>query len=91
MYRGEQVFLYKRAQILAGDLWAAYGRRGADDPQGLGFGDIDELTTFADYRVPQLLSAPRVGVMRYSDELRARIDAKAVSYTHLTLPTTPYV
>jgi Potential Queuosine, Q, salvage protein family len=47
-----QVFLYKRAQILAADLWAAYGMIDSiAHPYGLH--DIAELTMFADYRVPQ--------------------------------------
>jgi hypothetical protein len=45
VYRGRQVFLYKRAQIFAGDLYGAYGGR------GLGaFDDIHRITMFADYR-----------------------------------------
>jgi hypothetical protein len=43
------VKLYKRAQILVADLWAAF--RG----QSYGtFADIDSITMFADYRVPQV-------------------------------------
>jgi hypothetical protein len=39
------VAIYKRAQILIGDIWACF--RG----QGLGqFNDIDTITMFADYR-----------------------------------------
>lgn len=62
VYRGRLVHLYKRAQILVGDLWAAYGgaarRNGASSSSGSGSGhlsiydftDIDQLTMFADYR-----------------------------------------
>jgi hypothetical protein len=43
VYKGKQIFLYKRVQILVGDLWAAYGRRSS----GLcGFEDIGKLTMF---------------------------------------------
>lgn len=39
------VSLYKRAQILIGDIWACF------EGKGLGkFDDIDTLTMFADYR-----------------------------------------
>jgi hypothetical protein len=70
VYRGRQVFLYKRAQILVGDLWGAFGGR------GLGaFNNVDQLTCFADYRVPQVLRA--LGILVYSDELAATIDARA--------------
>ena len=71
VYRGAQVFLYKRAQILVGDLWGAFEGR------GLGaFDNIGSLTCFADYRVPQLLRA--LGIMVYSDDLARRIDAREV-------------
>ncbi len=68
IYRGRQVFFYKRAQIFAGDVWGAYGRK------GLGaFHDIGDLTTFPDYRVPQVLRG--LGILRYSPELARRVDA----------------
>jgi len=69
LFAGRQVFLYKRAQILVGDLWGAF------QGSGLGaFDNISELTCFADYRVPQLLRS--VGIMRYSDALAAAVDGK---------------
>ena len=44
VYKGRQVFLYKRVQIFVGDLWGAY------EGKGLGkFDDIGELTMFPDY------------------------------------------
>jgi hypothetical protein len=50
IYEGHQVHFYKRGQILIGDL---YGRF---EGKGLGaFYDIDQLTMFPDYRVPQVL------------------------------------
>lgn len=69
IYRGRQIFFYKRAQIFAGDIWGAYGG------ENIGaFDDISDLTMFADYRVPQLLRP--LGVLRYSDALAAKIDAR---------------
>eukprot|EP01016_Furgasonia_blochmanni_P025180 TRINITY_DN2711_c0_g1_i5.p1 TRINITY_DN2711_c0_g1~~TRINITY_DN2711_c0_g1_i5.p1 ORF type:complete len:322 (+),score=59.18 TRINITY_DN2711_c0_g1_i5:69-1034(+) len=63
IYDGEQIFLYKRAQILVGDIWGAF------DGKDLGyFKDIEEVTTFPDYRVPQILH--HMGVMQYSTELK---------------------
>ncbi len=41
--------LYKRAQILVADLWAAFRGRSYG-----AFVDIDSITMFADYRVPQV-------------------------------------
>eukprot|EP01139_Manchomonas_bermudensis_P001135 Amastigsp_a1439_94.p2 type:complete len:315 gc:universal Amastigsp_a1439_94:30-974(+) len=71
VFAGRQVGFYKRAQIFVGDIWGAF------NGTGLGaFADIGELTCFPDYRIPQLLW-PR-GVLRYSDELAARVRAKEV-------------
>ncbi len=45
VYKGKQVFMYKRVQIFVGDVWGAY------EGNGLGkFADIGELTMFPDYR-----------------------------------------
>lgn len=80
IYRGCQVFLYKRAQILVSDLHLAYrdivkavGKTAEYDI--LDFGDsIKELTMFADYRVPQILRAKDVLV--YSKDLAVLVDGK---------------
>jgi Potential Queuosine, Q, salvage protein family len=58
------LYFYKRAQICAGDWNAALK---------LKLRDVDQLTTFADYRVPQLLRHYKVLV--YSEELAAAVDA----------------
>ncbi|PNW81142.1 hypothetical protein CHLRE_07g344150v5 [Chlamydomonas reinhardtii] len=69
IYKGQQVFLYKRAQIFVGDVYGAF--RG----QGLGmFWDIDQLTMFADYRVPVVLRT--MGVLRYSQQLEDKIQRR---------------
>lgn len=61
----------KRAQILVADLWACF--RG----QGHGaFRDIDKITMFADYRVPQVLST--LGCISYSPPLGSAIRERAV-------------
>jgi Potential Queuosine, Q, salvage protein family len=56
------VAILKRAQILVADVWACCGGRDLGE-----FSDIDELTAFADYRIPQSLLW--LGVLEYSDEL----------------------
>ncbi|XP_034942797.1 queuosine salvage protein [Chelonus insularis] len=61
-FYGHRVSFYKRAQILIGDIWACY--RGKDLGE---FNDIDLITMFADYRVPQVLM--HYGAMRYSNPL----------------------
>lgn len=66
-YGGKPVRLYKRAQILCSDLFGAY------DGQGLGaFTDLDRLTAFADYKLPQVLRD--YGVLSYTPALAARVD-----------------
>ncbi len=66
-YKGERVGFYKRAQILAGDLYACFSGRAYGE-----FRDIARLTAFADYKLPQLLRA--AGVLRYSPALAAKVD-----------------
>ena len=56
------VALYKRAQILVADLWACCAGTGY-----AAFNDIDAITAFADYRIPQLLVC--FNVLQYSDSL----------------------
>jgi hypothetical protein len=53
----------KRAQITAADLWGA----GAID-----FPDVDQLTCFADYKLPQALR--HLGALEYSEHLARRVD-----------------
>ncbi|XP_045603835.1 queuosine 5'-phosphate N-glycosylase/hydrolase isoform X1 [Procambarus clarkii] len=65
-YEGQSVALFKRVQILAADLWMLY------HGEGLGaFTDIDSLTMFADYRVPQAMAY--FGVLKYSDSLMEKL------------------
>ena len=67
-YADLTVPFYKRAQITASDLHAAF--------EGAGFGefdDLDDLTIFADNLVPHVLR--RKGVLVYSRELARKIDA----------------
>ena len=52
LYRGREVVFHKRAQILCADLWGTFGGEG---PGALH--DLDWLTAFADYKLPQLLWA----------------------------------
>uniref|UniRef100_A0A060SZL4 Queuosine 5'-phosphate N-glycosylase/hydrolase n=1 Tax=Blastobotrys adeninivorans TaxID=409370 RepID=A0A060SZL4_BLAAD len=66
MYHGHKVYIFKRVQIFVADLWACF--RG----QGYGqFTDIDEITMFADYRVPQILHS--LGCLKYSPQLQTRL------------------
>ncbi|TNV73753.1 hypothetical protein FGO68_gene10301 [Halteria grandinella] len=74
IYNGEQIFFYKRAQILVADLYGALSERTnpKDGQQTEPFKNLEQLTMFADYRVPQTLRL--VGIMEYSPVLSAKID-----------------
>jgi hypothetical protein len=66
-HEGHKVFFYKRAQLFASDL------HGALEGKRLGsFGDMEELTAFADYKLPQVLR--HVGALEYSPGLAERVD-----------------
>ncbi|XP_076235542.1 queuosine 5'-phosphate N-glycosylase/hydrolase [Calliopsis andreniformis] len=65
-YEGHRVSFYKRAQILVGDIWACF--KGQDIGA---FHDIDYITMFADYRIPQVLV--HFGAIRYSNPLLSRL------------------
>ncbi|MDW8031538.1 MAG: queuosine salvage family protein [Candidatus Bipolaricaulota bacterium] len=69
VYRGRTVYFYKRAQIFCADLYGAFGGQRWGE-----FSDIDKLTAFADYKVPQVLR--HLGILRYSAELSERIDRR---------------
>ncbi|KJE92058.1 hypothetical protein CAOG_03086 [Capsaspora owczarzaki ATCC 30864] len=65
-YHGVELCFYKRLQILVADIWACY------DGKGDGyFSDIDLITMFADYRVPQALV--HLGALEYSPALLERL------------------
>jgi hypothetical protein len=65
-YRGRMVPLLKRAQIAVADLHLAFAGEGL-----WAFHDLDQLTIFADNRVPAVLA--QHGVLNYSAELQSRL------------------
>lgn len=67
--RRKPVRILKRAQILVADLWACFEGEGYGE-----FWDIDKITMFADYRVPQILNS--MGCLYYSPTLDGAIRAK---------------
>lgn len=71
VYKGHQVFLYKRAQIFAADLWGAFKGQGYGE-----FNDIESITIFADYIVPAVLR--QLGVLKYSEDLAKIIESNNV-------------
>jgi hypothetical protein len=73
VHDGEEVRLFKRAQILAADLAGALG-----DSPDYAITGLEKLTAFADYKVPQVLR--ELGLLNYAPRLRRRIDG------HIELP-----
>ncbi|KAL7751059.1 hypothetical protein RI367_003639 [Sorochytrium milnesiophthora] len=61
-FQGRAVYIYKRVQILVADLWACFEGRSYGE-----FHDIESITMFADYRVPQAMV--HFGLIAYSEEL----------------------
>ncbi len=68
-YDGKAVRLLKRAQILVVDLFGTFHGQGPGALSGL-----ENLTAFADYKIPQILRT--LGVLVYSPELSALVDTK---------------
>ncbi|KAK4393458.1 Queuosine salvage protein [Sesamum angolense] len=68
VYKGHQIFLYKRAQIFAADLWGAFKGQGYGE-----FNDIESVTMFADYIVPAVLQ--QLGVLKFSPSLANMIES----------------
>ena len=69
VYENIDVPFYKRAQIMAADLHLAFEGRDWGH-----FEDIDDLTLFADNRVPHVLRLD--GVLTYDDELADKVDGR---------------
>ncbi|KAK5083458.1 hypothetical protein LTR05_005960 [Lithohypha guttulata] len=66
VFHGKTVRFYKRAQIMVADLWAAF------NGQDFGsFDDVQHITIFPDYRIPQILQS--LNVLWYSPRLETKI------------------
>lgn len=70
LYKGHQVFLYKRAQIFVADLWGAFKGQNYGE-----FHDINSITIFADYIVPAVLR--ELGILKYGSNLSCSIDSNS--------------
>jgi hypothetical protein len=68
LYQGRTIHFYKRAQLLALDLWSTFGGTSWGR-----FADLHELTAFADYKLPQVLR--HLGIISYTPGLAERIDS----------------
>ncbi len=69
VYKDRPVHFFKRAQIIVTDLWGAFG--GTDWGA---FENVEELTAFADYKLPQILRA--WGALTYAPALADKVDNK---------------
>lgn len=70
-YQDKDVFFFKRAQILANDLsYLKYSDR------KFTLSNLDQLTAFADYKLPQRLQA--LGILVYSRQLSQQIDNQVI-------------
>jgi len=74
-----EIRLFKRAQILVSDLAGAFANTGELHLEGR-----DQLTAFADYKVPRVLR--HLGILRYGDKLAAHIQ----EHQHLGNLGTPF-
>jgi hypothetical protein len=63
----DQIYFYKRVQILVGDLWGSMNGKGICN-----FSDLDFLTCFPDYRIPQLFRS--IGVLKTTEEFGKVLD-----------------
>lgn len=70
-YKGREVAVYKRAQILAADIYLAL--EGGAPAAPAAFSDMDKLTIFADNMVPHVLRHD--GILQYSPALADKIDS----------------
>ncbi len=69
VYNRHTVNFFKRAQILVADIWGSFGGKGWGE-----FHNLSELTSFADYKLPQILRA--WGILVYDEELARRVDRR---------------
>ncbi|HYA40521.1 MAG TPA: queuosine salvage family protein [Syntrophobacteraceae bacterium] len=67
LYGTQRIYFWKRAQIFASDVCTAFGGKKWGK-----FDDIERLTAFADYKLPQVLR--EMGIISYLPGLAARID-----------------
>jgi len=68
-YLGDKSFFYKRAQIFVADLYGAF-----DGKEWGSYVDMDKLTAFADYKLPQVLR--HLGILRYARSLAQKVDQR---------------
>lgn len=68
---GAEIKFYKRAQLAPAMIYQRFQGEGAGD-----FIDIDDLTVFADYKLPQVLR--RLGILEYHPDLAGKVDSRVL-------------
>lgn len=68
-FEGQRIAFYKRAQLAAGMLFQAFGGQGWG-----GFEDFEQLTVYADYKLPQVLR--KLGILVYDQSLTDLVDSQ---------------
>ncbi len=68
-YLGKEIYFFKRAQILVADLYLSFGGKNWGE-----FFNIEKLTAFADYKLPQVLH--HFGILIYEKKLLEKIKKK---------------
>lgn len=71
VYRGREVKFYKRAQLAPAMIYQRFNGKGPG-----AFHDIDDLTVFADYKLPQALR--RFGILNYRTGLAEKVDSRTL-------------
>ncbi|CAM9594380.1 unnamed protein product, partial [Sphacelaria rigidula] len=71
VHRGRQCYFYSRGQTVVAELWAAYGCPPPGSGSPYAFEDLEDMSTSADHRVPQILSY--LGIIDYSDLLAGKV------------------
>ncbi|EPS37410.1 hypothetical protein H072_8911 [Dactylellina haptotyla CBS 200.50] len=70
-FEGRKIHFYKRAQILVADIWASFNGESFGE-----FSDINKITMFADYRIPQILHT--LGCLLYSPPLEHAVRQRRI-------------
>jgi len=74
-FQGHEVIFWKRAQILVAETWAAFYPSSLKEAHPIiPGGGINELTMFADYRVPQILH--HLQILHYPPSLIETLESK---------------
>ena len=70
-FKGRQVAFHKRAQLAASMLYQAFAGKGWGT-----FDDFDQLTVYADYKLPQVLR--KLAILEYDGKLATGVDSQIV-------------